>query len=304
MTRTSQTRWLEISVRTSGSATRAVAALLDRYGEGGSVTEVAIGPTAGTGLDASGALIKAFLPVNGAGRIRRRAVETALARIRRRHFHPPPAFRLLRASDWADGWKKDFKIVRVSSRLLIVPAWKNVTPENKPIVIRIDPGLAFGTGLHPTTRLCLKALEGVVRRGSRVLDVGTGSGILAIAARKLGAQRVIALDTDPEAVAAARRNFKLNGIQSGVSLRLGGLSRRRISRMDVIAVNILSRTIRTLAAELAGHLRPGGILIAAGLLEAQSGEVSAALRAAGLKMIGRRHRQGWVLLLATPRRDP
>jgi ribosomal protein L11 methyltransferase len=292
------TRWIEISVRTDGAATRAVAALFDRSGAGGSVIDVAIGPGNSGKPSPSGAVVRTYLPTNRESPARIGAIRAALANIRKRTTVYFLKIRKLRDRDWSEGWKKDYRLIRIGSRLVIVPSWMRHARRNNEIVLRLEPGLAFGSGLHPTTRLCLEALVRSVRRGSRVLDVGTGSGILAIAARKLGAARVIALDTDPDAVSVARRNGAMNGIRRGLVFRAGTISRSPIRGMDVIVVNILSRTILKMAPDLASGLAPGGMLIASGMLADQTPEVSSALRGAGLRILARKRRGEWAALLA------
>jgi [LSU ribosomal protein L11P]-lysine N-methyltransferase (EC 2.1.1.-) len=159
--------------------------------------------------------------------------------------------------------------------------------------------MAFGTGTHPTTQMCLLALEDTVHPGARVLDLGTGSGILAIAAAKLGAGRVLALDTDPQAVTVARENVHRNGVADRVRVARGSLA-QAVGRFDVVAVNILARVLVEMAeGGLARHLAPEGRLIAAGLLVGQEEQVRDAFERAGLTVIGRRQMDDWVALEAT-----
>ncbi len=182
--------------------------------------------------------------------------------------------------DWGESWKKDWKPLSVG-RVFVRPSWvKAAAPEGAAEVI-LDPGMAFGTGTHPTTALCLKALSELLttRPGASVLDVGTGSGLLAIAARKLGAGRVRGTDNDPVAVQVAREN----AAQNGAALELGEEPLAAIpDRYDVVVANILANTLIELAEDLARKLVPGGVAVVSGVLASQEAEVRAAYARAGL----------------------
>jgi ribosomal protein L11 methyltransferase len=225
-------------------------------------------------------VVKAWLP-DGADLARQRqAVRRALASL-------PATIRTrwLREEDWAEAWKAFFPVLRISRRLVICPAWRSYRARAGETVIRLDPGMAFGTGQHPTTLMCLLALEETVRPGMSVLDLGTGSGILALAAARLEAASVLALDTDPLAVRAARENARLNGLEAVVRVEegtLGPSTTLRAGPFDVIAANISAAVIVELAGAMAKALRPGGVLIAGGFSKERAAEVAAALTAAGL----------------------
>jgi ribosomal protein L11 methyltransferase len=220
--------------------------------------------------------------------------------------------RELAEANWAEAWKAHFTPLAVGRRLWVVPAW--VDPANlalpaEAVVIRLDPGMAFGTGLHPTTQLCLAALEARVRPGAAVLDVGTGSGILAIGAALLGAGRVVGLDIDPKAVEIAAANAAQSGV--AVELRVGsieaaeGVAAPGAHRFDLVVANLLAGTIIELAEALAARVAPGGALIASGILAEQAGAVGAALAAAGLALADTAVQGDWVALVARrPRRQP
>ncbi len=163
----------------------------------------------------------------------------------------------------------------------------------------MDPGMAFGTGLHPTTQLCLLALERHIRPGMRVLDLGTGSGILAIAAAMMGAGSVLALDNDPEAVKVADENIRRNGVADRVRAAEGSLAQAE-GRFDLLLVNILARVIVGMAAGLGKRLSPQGLLVASGIIAGQEEEVAESFRQNGLTVIGQEWIEDWAALLASP----
>ena len=200
--------------------------------------------------------------------------------------------RRLKESDWRESWKKHFGVQRIGRALVVKPSWTHYRLKGGEIIIEIDPGMAFGTGQHPTTAMCLRALEDLTRPGMRVLDLGCGSGILAIAAARLGASSVLALDIDPNAVRAARENAAANGVAPTIEVREGTLAvetpRRGVSSgreadegFDIVVANISGLTLERLAPELARVLRPGGVLITSGFLEDAVVGLSSAYESAG-----------------------
>lgn len=262
--------WLEIAVEVAGIDVETVADAFRQHCPGGMAIEPAVRPHGDEYVvdgDAP-AVVKGYLPP-GADSIRvRRSLRLAL------RFAPlerPPRWRRARRlpqESWRDSWKRYFRPRRVGRRLLIRPSWATYRARAGDAVIEIDPGMAFGTGQHPTTAMCLRALEESVGPGDEVLDVGAGSGILALAAAKLGARRVLALDIDPQAVKAARENAAANAVADVVEVREGtppdGVSGERF---DLIVANISGLTLERLAPSLADALRDGGALIVSGFLE-------------------------------------
>jgi ribosomal protein L11 methyltransferase len=207
----------------------------------------------------------------------------------------PPRTIPLAPEDWADGWKKHFKPVRVG-RFFVHPGW--IKPdENETHPVRIDPSLAFGTGLHPTTQLCLKEMDRLMPVKS-FLDVGTGSGILALAAASCGVPRVVALDNDPEACRVARENLDRNGTPDMVEVIEGEITRVPGS-FGLIAANILSGTLIPMAAALAERLSPDGVLLLSGLLIDEVDEVVATYQAAGCRLTATLEDGEWSLLRLT-----
>jgi ribosomal protein L11 methyltransferase len=209
--------------------------------------------------------------------------------------------RFVQDEDWAEAWKRFYHPLRVGRSLVIKPSWESFSPRPGDQIIELDPGMAFGTGAHPTTQLCLALLEERLTPGDRVLDLGTGSGILAIAAAMLGASRVLALDLDPIAVAAARENAARNSAADRVTVHEGSVEAAGRASYDLVVSNILADVIRDLAPDLARLTRPGGLLLASGIIADRAGEVVAALAAAGLHVEAERADQEWRALVA--RRD-
>ncbi|MFC5703680.1 50S ribosomal protein L11 methyltransferase [Cohnella faecalis] len=211
--------------------------------------------------------------------------------------------------DWADSWKKYFKPIQVTEKLTIKPTWEEYEARPEEVIIELDPGMAFGTGTHPTTVLCLKTLEGAISGGEEVIDVGTGSGILAIGAMRLGAKRVLALDLDPVAVSSATENIKLNGLQDDVEVKLsdllGILRDSGIDRpngvkppVDLVVANILAEIILLFIADVMEVLKPGGIYIASGIYKNKEQDVEAGLLAAGFEIVDKVRQDDWVAFVA------
>jgi ribosomal protein L11 methyltransferase len=249
----------------------------------------------------SACAITGYLPVDD-------RLEGALARLQEslaalRDFGIDPGdgrltTRPIQDEEWAEAWKRFFHPLRVGRSLVIKPSWEAFTPRPGDRVIELDPGMAFGTGAHPTTQLCLALLEERVAPGDRVLDLGTGSGILAIAAARLGSARVLALDVDPIAVSAARENAARNGVSERVTVQEGSVEAAGSAPYDLIVANILAGVIRDLAPDLARLTRPGGLLLASGIIADRAGEVAAALKAAGFHLEATRADAEWRALVA------
>lgn len=289
--------WLEVSVETTGEGAEAVAEVLSRFAPRGVALET--GPE---GFGAGVVAVRAYIPADDQLPQTRRRVEEALWHLGQILPIPPPSFRIVAETDWAEAWKQHLTVLHVGRRLVIRPSWLPYTPAEGEVVVELDPGMAFGTGTHPTTQMCLLALEDWMRPGARVLDLGTGSGILAIVAAKLGAGRVLALDTDPQAVGVARENVYRNRVADRVRVARGSLA-QAVGRFDVVVVNILARVLIEMAEQgLARRLAQEGRLIVAGLLAGQEEEVRDAFQRAGLAVVGRRQVEDWVALEAVRER--
>ena len=196
-------------------------------------------------------------------------------------------------ADWVSASQAQFPPTRISERLWIVPSWHDI-PDPSAVVVRLDPGVAFGTGTHPTTQLCLAWLDQHVTAGASVLDYGCGSGILSIAAGKLGAGTIVGVDVDEQALAAARANSTVNA----VTARYTGPAGLAPGVFDIVVANILSNPLKLLAPALLARVAPGGALVLSGVLERQADEVIAAYRRvdAGLALRLWRADDGWVCL--------
>ncbi|MDY7041330.1 MAG: 50S ribosomal protein L11 methyltransferase [Chloroflexota bacterium] len=291
-------RWWEVSVLVDGEAAEAVYELFNRYGQGGAVVEQVVGGSEDESPTSPTALVKAYLPANQKGRESRRHLEEGLWHLGQLYPVPSPQIRELAQTDWATAWREQFTVLHVGRRLVIKPTWLTYSPSPGEAIIELDPGMAFGTGLHPTTRQCLLALEEHLHPGMSVLDLGSGSGILAIAAARLGASEVLALDTDPTAVEVARANVRANGVQRRVAVTHGSLHAVQ-GTFDMLLVNILAQVIIELVAQgLVDCLKPGGFIVTAGIIEGQAAGVEAALQEQGMSIVERRMERDWVSLIA------
>jgi ribosomal protein L11 methyltransferase len=277
--------WLEIAVPAAPADVEPVADVLRRHAPAGvSIEETRSPRERGGRPSADGrALVKAYLPLDAELPRKRRALRRDLCALPLTSSLPRLRGRRVREEDWADAWKRFFGVEHVGRRLVVCPSWRRYRPAPGEIVVRLDPGMAFGTGQHPTTRLCLTLLETHLRPGDRVLDLGTGSGILAIAAALLGAGEVLALDVDAVAVKVAKANAAANGVEDRVTVAEGtlGASGSSLGPFDCVAININAETILEVAAAVVAALRPGGVAIVSGITTQGVGECSQALTAAG-----------------------
>lgn len=209
----------------------------------------------------------------------------------------------LKEEDWANAWKVHFAVHRIGDRVVIRPPWQEYEPAGDDVVIELDPGMAFGTGLHPSTKLSILGVEQVVRHGDKVFDVGTGSGILAIAALKLGASHADAVDVETVAVRATRENAERNGVSELVRVALGtaGTGEPFRGQYDVVLANIIARILIELCEPLVKATRKGGSLVLAGIIESREQDVVDAFAAEGATIVTRRQIDDWVSLVL--RRD-
>lgn len=291
--------WVEVSLEVDGEAAEAVSELFNRLGHGGAVVErICSDDDSSRYLDAEIVRVKTYLSEEDLEN--KRKLEEAVWHLSRLYPIPEPRFRTLKEDDWANVWKKSYQPLRVGEHIVIVPSWCRFEPRPGDLIVELDPGMAFGTGLHPTTRMCLVALEKYVRPGLRVLDVGTGSGILSIAAARLGASSVLAVEKDPLAARVARENVNLNGVGDVVTVETGSLDKVSGS-FDLLLVNILAEVIISLVgAGLLGFLRSGHF-VASGIVEEQEQAVREALDAHGAYVVERLQEKDWVALVGEVR---
>ncbi len=292
--------WIEFTVEADQESVEAVAEVLHRFGKSG-VSIEAVDPD---GFDQQSpihadrpVLVKVYVPADQYVEVKRQEIALALSYLSM--IRPGFALQERRVvdKDWEEAWKEHFHVHRPGARTVIVPSWRDYTPGPDDIPLYLDPGMAFGTGLHPTTQLCIRLLEKLVKPGMEVLDVGTGSGVLAILAAKLGATRVLGLDTDPLAVEVSAENVVRNGVADVVQVAEGSLPLRHqdplgIDRatwsahaFDVVVANILASVIAELAPALVEALRPGGVLVCSGILESGFPHATKALLAAGAELV-------------------
>lgn len=302
------TYWLEVAVECDGEAAEAVAELLRPLAYGNSAVLEQRSNARAQEEDAlePQVTVKIFLPGEQDSAEVRQKIREALYHLGRLYPIPEPIFRELEDKDWAYAWKEHYNPFRVGSRIWIQPTWAPLGDEVQAddIILTLDPGMAFGTGLHPTTQMCLRALPDLVSPGARVLDVGTGSGILAIAAAKLGAHHVLGVDTDDQAVRAAQENVGQNDVDELVAIAHGTLADVQGRGWDLVVVNILAPVIvemlqaNTVQQSLMNYIVADGRLLLSGIIEAQEEAVRQALDAAGAAITQTLRVRDWVALVA------
>ena len=303
-------RWLELAVEADIEAVEAVSEILSRVAPGGVSVEAGydlVDEGLGARVDPTKpVVIRAYVPARDPAEAERAVAEADAARGHLQAFGLRPIgalqTRFVDEADWARAWKAHFPVLRVGRRLVIRPSWRRHRRTGDEVVLNLDPGMAFGTGLHPTTRLCLAALEGLADArgsfdGARILDVGCGSGILSIAAARLGARSVVALDVDPIAVEATIANARRNRLAGRIDTRQGSLP-SGAGPFDLVLANLIASLLVQLASPLAAELRTGGRLLASGIFIDREAAVVEAFDRAGLETAARLQEGDWVALEA------
>jgi len=295
--------WLEVSVTVNGELAESVADVFARFAPNGVMTEQGIGFLNDEDLGtATGPItVRAYLEVNDQLEETRQKLEESLFYLGMIQPVPTPSYKQIADQNWMESWRENYKPILIGRGLLILPAWLE-SPDPQRIPIKIDPGMAFGTGTHPTTQLCLELMEHANVQHANAIDVGCGSGILSIAALKLGAEKVLGVDIDIESVKNSRENADLNGV--GEELILGQGSVDEILRGDfefksapLVLANILAPVlIRLFDSGLADLIAPQGEIILSGILDHQAESVIAAGNAQGLKLNDKRQIGDWVAL--------
>lgn len=294
--------WLEIKVRVgSEDAATAVGVLFDRYGRGGAVYEQVYGdgPDSPPGA-APPVTVKTYLSTTEGYQPQLEALQKGILHLSEVYPCTPAEVKELADEDWATAWRVFFRPQRIGKRFVVKLPDQSYPVAEDQLLIDLQPGMAFGTGLHATTRMCLACLEELAHPGHHVLDMGTGSGILALGAARLGAGHVLALDNDPTAVAAARENVSLNGLENVIDVAEGSLDRftpEDLHRFDGIMLNILAEVIVEMIEQgITSLLKPGGWLLASGILALRLRQVMAVFERSGLQTIERLQQEEWVTL--------
>ena len=304
-------QWAEITVRTTQEATEAVADLFTAAGAAGVIID---DPQLVEQYRGKGVWDYCDLPVSPDHDVRVTGYlpvmagwEEQLAEVRRK-VKLLPAFldagpgeiswRLVEEEDWANGWKKYYHPLRIGEKLVIKPSWEVYNPVSHELVIELDPGMAFGTGTHATTTLCMEAMEQYLKPGMSLIDVGTGSGVLAITAAKLGAAPVLAVELDPVAVRVATDNVRVNQVAAQVEVRQGDLLQSVSQAADVVVANIVANVIIAMVPAVLAVLKSHGLFIASGIIDERLEDVKRAMAGTGLSTVDVRHKDGWAVIVA------
>lgn len=297
-------RWLEVSLTVTGELAESVAEVLDRFASGGVVVEsgVIYDEEESEGVPVGPVRVYGYLPVDEFLEEKRQRLLEALWYLGRIQQLPEPTFKPVLDEDWMAAWKKHYHPIPIGQRLLVLPAWIEQTDLTR-IAVKIDPSMAFGTGTHPTTQLCMEMIEKHLIPGQSVIDVGCGSGILSIAALKLGAGHALGVDIDSAAVKSTRENAEANGVLPSLETGLGSVDEIRQGQFSqkqapLVLANILAPIIiRLFGAGLAELVQPGGKIILSGILEGQAAGVRQAAEAAGLRYLETAQQLDWVAIV-------
>mgnify|MGYP006278203013 FL=1 len=304
--------WLEVSLLVNGELAEPVATLLSEHLSEGVVME-RVGEGGLIDGQTSSPLVKVYgyIPNDARVQARKQEIKRGLWHLSQIEDLPEPVFRTIEAEDWRTAWQKNYRPIPIGNRLMVVPSWMSA-PDQGRETISMSPGMAFGSGTHPTTQLSLLIIEDVLsgERGipSSMIDIGCGSGILSIAAVKLGLPYVLALDNDPKAVQVTRSNLLENKIQDRVDVHQGSVSEIlrgefNIQKAPLVCANIIASVLQELIREkLTECVDPGGTLILSGMLEGQAPEILALLDDFGFEAISRRQEGDWVALQAGKKR--
>jgi len=308
-------KWSEISIHTTNEAIEPISNILHEAGASGVVIEdplelvkeredqfgeiYQLNPQ---DYPEEGVLVKAYLPVNSFLAETVDEIKEAINGLITHNIDigkNTVTISEVNEEEWATAWKKYYNPVKISEKFTIVPTWEEYTPVNSDeLIIELDPGMAFGTGTHPTTVLCIQALERTVKPGDQVVDVGTGSGVLSIAAALLGAEEVIALDLDEIAVESAKSNVLLNKVQDVVSVSQNNLLDGIDKQVDVVVANILAEVIMRFTDDVASAIKTGGYFIASGIILQKKQDVKDAIVNSGLTIVETVQMEDWVAIIA------
>ena len=272
--RTGGSLWVELSVETPPEFVEPLTQVFTEHGEGGVAIELPAGhnPDEGESApDPDRVTVRTYVPHDRRLEQRYSRIDTAVRLVAHVGDISELRVRVVEEQEWADAWKEHFHVLRVGERAVIVPTWRDYEPLGDDVVISIDPGMAFGTGHHPTTRMCMELLEQYIEPGCRVLDLGCGSGILSILAAKLGASEVLGLEIDSTAAAVAASNVEMNGVQDTVKIQEATLPNPHapLGNYDLLVANVSAKVITDLAEHIVDVVRSGGRSIFSGILDRQ-----------------------------------
>ena len=295
--------WLEVSLTVSGELAEAVAEVLARFAYSGVMMEQGVKymDDEDAGTPAGPITVRAYLEVNNEIEETRQKLEESLYYLGMIQPLPAASYKEIADQNWMEAWKQHYKPILIGERLVIVPAWMD-SPDPSRVTIKIDPGMAFGTGTHPTTQLCLELIEHYLNESKIVIDIGCGSGILSIAALKLGSDKALGLDIDAASIKNARENAEANQIGEELILGVGSVQETldgkfAFNKAPLIVANILAPVInRLFDSGLADLVEDHGVIILSGILQEQEQSVIEAAQAKGLRMNERRQMGDWVAL--------
>ena len=295
--------WVEVSFAVNGELAEAISEALLRYVSNGVVVESGVDYKNGydPGSPTDEVRVYGYIPVDEQLEDTKQYIIEAIWHLSQIQPIPEPVFRTIEDQDWMESWKKNYHPIPVGQRLIIVPAWLE-SPDPERVTVKIDPSMAFGTGTHPTTQLCLEMIDRFLEPGQTIIDVGCGSGILSIAALKLGAAHALCVDVEKASVISTGKNARNNNVEELIETGLGSVQEIlagefSIRLASVVAVNIIAPIIIQLFdAGLAELVEPGGKLLLSGILEGQSAEIEEAAQKSSLKLIHKLQQEDWISL--------
>ena len=297
-------KWLEVSLTVDGELAEAVAEVLDRFASGGVVVEsnVKYKTVEDEGTPYGPVKVFGFLDVDSSLEEKRHKLEEALWYLNAIRPLPQPVYREIEDQNWMTAWKEHYKPIEIGKKLLILPAWIEQKDMSR-VAVKIDPSMAFGTGTHPSTQLCLELVEDYVQPGKSLIDIGCGSGILSIAALKLGASHALAVDIDAESVKETLKACGYNQVAERIETGQGSVTEIvrgdfSLKQAPLVLANILAPVlIRLFDAGMADTIEPGGVIILAGILAEQGESVRESAESKGLTFVEERHKGDWVALV-------